>query len=197
MIKVVIMDKKIIALMAMAFWCFGCVNVTPQRTGEFIQTPSPSLAPNAPKAVGASDLIFDPVAVDTSALPDLRDLPFPASLKKQVKVRKYTGIIKNTTKYEVSVPSANSDATLSIPAHSWIEYTAWNRKFDVTVYRGGKPFYCLKINAQPKNYQFMCSKYDFMAEIVKPEPVQRYKPVRKRRIKRKRPKVDKGVQGLG
>jgi hypothetical protein len=102
----------------------------------------------------------------------------------------FTGIIKNKTRYAVSVPSMNSGATLVIPAYSWIEYTAWNQKFDVTVYRHGKPFYCLKISAHPKNYDFMCSKYDFMAEIVKPEPV------RKRRIKKKR-KCDEGVEALG
>jgi hypothetical protein len=191
------MDKKIIALMAIALWCFGCASITPQQAGKISQAPSSSIAQNVPVAVGASDLIFDPVSVDTSALPDLRDLPFPAGLKKQQKIRKYTGIIKNKTKYEVSVPSGNSDATLSIPAHSWIEYTVWTRKFDITVYHGGKPFFCLKIKARPRNYQFMCSRYDFMAEIVKPEPTPKYKPVRKRRIKKRRPKADQGGKRLG
>ena len=54
----------------------------------------------------------------------------------------YTGIIKNKTRYEVSIPSENSDATLVVPAHSWIEYTMWTHQADVTAYRDGKPFYC-------------------------------------------------------
>ena len=45
----------------------------------------------------------------------------------------------------------------------------WNRRANVTAYRDGKPFYCLKLLADPNEFPFMCSKYDFMAEIVKPE----------------------------
>jgi hypothetical protein len=109
----------------------------------------------------------------------------------------YTGIIKNRTRYQVSIPSDNSDATLIIPPYGWIEYTIWTHKFDVAAYHNGDPFYCLKLVAHPQEYTFKCKKYDFMAEIVKPEPVRRYKPVRKRRIRKRRPKVDKGVEGLG
>jgi len=108
----------------------------------------------------------------------------------------YTGIIKNSTRYEVSIPSDNSDAALVIPPHGWTEYIIWTKRLDVTAFHNGKPFYCLKIQAQPKNYQFMCSKYDFMAEIVKPEPVRKYKPVKKKRIKR-RPKRVEGEESLG
>ncbi len=102
----------------------------------------------------------------------------------------YTGIIKNKTKYEVSLPSENSDATLVIPPNSWIEYTMWTHQADVTAYRDGKPFYCLKLAAHPKEYPFMCKKYDFMAEIVKPEGVGRgkYKPMKKRKRIKKQPK---------
>jgi hypothetical protein len=95
----------------------------------------------------------------------------------------YTGIIKNKTRYEVSIPSENSDATLVIPPHSWITYTIWTHQADVTAYRNGKPFYCLKLTAHPQQYFHMCSKYDFMAEIVKPEPAvgtRQYKPMKKR-----------------
>jgi hypothetical protein len=88
------------------------------------------------------DLVFDQVAVDSSALPQLSDLPFPDSLKSRERPRKYTGIIKNKTKYAVSVPSANSGATLDIPAHSWIEFTTWTRN-DVTVRDGA--IYCLNL----------------------------------------------------
>ena len=99
----------------------------------------------------------------------------------------YTGIIKNQTRYEVSIPSENSDGTLVIPPHGWIEYIIWTHQSDVTAYRDGKPFYCLKINADPKNHDFMCKKYDFMAEIVKAEPGIKHWPskLKHRKIKRK------------
>jgi len=180
------MKKTIIAVTAIAFWCFGCVGGTPQGAADYSRAPSPTGVTNAPNAVGASDLVFDPLRPDLSALPDRRDLPFPANLKQQETARRYTGIIKNKTRYEVSVPSENSDATLTIPPHSWIEYTMWTRRADVTAYYDGKPFYCLKLVADPHEYPFMCSKYDFMAEIVKAEPTHKYKPMKKRkRIKKK------------
>ena len=108
----------------------------------------------------------------------------------------YTGVIQNKTRYEVSIPSDNSDAALIIPPHGWIEYTIWTHRFDVAAYYNGDPFYCLKLIANPQAYTFKCKKYDFMAEIVKPEPVRKYKPMKKRRIKRK-PKGDDGAAGLG
>ena len=61
----------------------------------------------------------------------------------------------------------------------------------MTAYRDGKPFYCLKLVANPCEYPFMCKKYDFMAEIVKPEPTHKYKykPMKKRkRHVKKQPK---------
>jgi len=111
----------------------------------------------------------------------------------------YTGIIKNKTAYEVSIPSENSDGTLVIPPRGWIEYTIWGHSAEVTAYHGGKPFYCLKLAAQPQAYPFMCKKYDFMAEIVKPEPapIRKQKPVRKKRRIKRAPKSVEGVEGLG
>jgi hypothetical protein len=125
-------------------------------------------------------------AVDAPRAP--RPLGPPATLELLDGVA-YTGIIKNNTRYEVSIPSENSDGTLLIPPHGWIEYTIWTHNADVTAYHDGKPFYCLKLAAQPKQYPFMCNKYDFMAEIVKPEaagqPAGKYKPMKKRkRLKR-------------
>jgi hypothetical protein len=100
----------------------------------------------------------------------------------------YTGIIKNKTRYEVSIPSENSAGTLVIPPNSWIEYTIWTHQADVTAYHDGKPFYCLKLAAHPQEYPFMCKKYDFMAEIVKPEPgAGKYKPMKKRKRLKKQP----------
>jgi hypothetical protein len=106
---------------------------------------------------------------DPAALPQLNDLPrFQKSQTERP--RPYTGVIKNTTRYNVVLPSLNSGATLAIPAHGWIEYTVYSRKSDLTVYSDGKPFYCLTIQADPKNYEYMCKRYDFLAEIAKPEP---------------------------
>ena len=73
-----------------------------------------------------------------------------------------------------------------IPPHSWIEYTMWTRRANVTAYHEGKPFYCLKLLADPSEYPFMCEKYDFMAEIVKPEPAGKYKPMKKRKYRVKK-----------
>jgi hypothetical protein len=104
----------------------------------------------------------------------------PAVAPEVVDGRPYTGIIKNKTRYEVWIPSDNSDATLKIPPYSWTEYIIWTKTFDVTAYHNGRPFYCLKLEVHPQEYSFKCKKYDFMAEIVKPEPPGRYKPLRKR-----------------
>ena len=144
-----------------------------------------------------ASLVFEPPGVEMDGLPNMQDLPMPASIKTSSKQVPYKGIIKNKTRYEVSIPSENSDATLVIPPHGWIEYATWTRRSDVTAYHDGKPFYCLKIHVHPKTYPFMCKKYDFLAEIVKPEPVEKTAPVRKKRPIKKKPKSVEGVEGLG
>jgi hypothetical protein len=123
---------------------------------------------------------------DPLALPEMEGLPVPGLPKKIA--RSYTGIIKNQTRHEVSVPSQNSSGTLIIPPYGWIEYTAWSQFFNVTAYHDGKPFYCLKVHAHPNQYAFMCDKYDFIAEIVKPEPAPKQKPVKKKRKVKSAPK---------
>jgi hypothetical protein len=122
-------------------------------------------------ATGVAGAIDTPGQGAPQAMPEVRDGVA------------YTGIIKNKTRYEVFIPSENSDGTLVIPPNSWIEYTIWTHKSDVTAYREGKPFYCLKLAAHPQAYPFMCKKYDFMAEIVKAEPAgkHKYKPMKKRK----------------
>jgi hypothetical protein len=120
----------------------------------------------------------------------------PAASESQ-EVRLYTGIIKNKTRYEVAIPSKNSDATLLIPAYGWIEYTIWAQHANITAYHDGKPFYCLNIFAHPQEYPFMCKKYDFMAEIIAPEPVRRYQPIPKKRPVKQKPQCDQGVEALG
>jgi hypothetical protein len=127
-------------------------------------------------AGGVAGAIDTPRQGDPLAKPEIRDGVA------------YTGIIKNKTKYEVSIPSENSDGTLVIPPKGWIEYTIWTHQADVTAYHNGKPFHCLKLSAHPQEYPFMCKKYDFMAEIVKPEPTRKYKPMKKRKRFKKKPK---------
>lgn len=92
----------------------------------------------------------------------------------------YIGIIKNKTRYDVSIPSENSGGTLVVPAQGWIEYIVWSSKFPLDAYFNGKPIWCDHISVTPGKYQYMCKKYDFMAEIVKPEPVVKPKPLKKR-----------------
>ena len=175
------MNKKIIAVAALAFWCMGYVAAQAQVAGDS-RTVGPALSPSTTQPAGTGDLMFDPLTPDPSALPGRGELPVPANLRYNETARRYTGIIKNKTRYEVSVPSENSDGTLIIPPHSWIEYTIWTRRANVTAYNDGKPFYCLKLWADPSEYPFMCKKYDFMAEIVKPEPApSKYKPMKKRK----------------
>ena len=177
------MDKKIIAVTALAFLCLGSAAAHAQVAGEYGRMVDPAVSPYPTQELGAGDLRFDPLTPDVSALPGRSELPLPANLRENERARRYTGIIKNKTRYEVSVPSENSDATLMIPPHSWIEYTMWTRRANVTAYNDGKPFYCLKLWADPSEYQFMCKRYDFMAEIVKPEPVGKYKPMKKRKYR--------------
>jgi hypothetical protein len=182
------MHKTIIAVAAIAFWGFGALGAHAQGAGDFNRSPATAAANTGLPQVGVNDLVFDPLTPDASALPNRRDLPFPANLRENETARRYTGIIKNKTRYEVSLPSENSDATLVIPPHGWIEYTMWTRRASVTAYHDGKPFYCLKLLADPSEYSFMCSKYDFMAEIVKPEGATgTYKPMKKRKRIKKQP----------
>ena len=176
------MDKRVIALAAIVLFCFGCGRGVTEvgKASEWNRTVM------APNVTGQRPLVFDPLNIDGSALPDIRDLPSPPMQTP----KKYTGIIKNNTRFDVSIPSRNSSATISIPAYGWVEYTAWNSYFSVTVYHDGRPFYCLNIHAHLRNYPFMCKKYDFIAEIVKEEPVIRQGPsepskLKPRKIKRK------------
>jgi hypothetical protein len=176
------MDRRLFVLTVILIFCFGCGRGTTQvgKASDWNRTVM------APDAAGQSGLVFDPLTMDGSALPDIHDLPTPPIQP----AKKYTGIIKNNTRFDVSILARNSSATITIPAYGWVEYTAWNSYFNVTVYHDGKPFYCLNIHAHLQNYPFMCKKYDFIAEIVKEEPVIRQGPsgpskLKHRKIKRK------------
>jgi hypothetical protein len=180
------MNKRIIALTAIAFLCLGYGAAYGQVAGDYNRTTGSAVYPGANQTVRTGDAFFDPLTPDPSALPGINDLPVPENLWYNQRARRYTGIIKNKTRHEVTVPSENSDANLIIPPNSWIEYTIWTRSARVTAYNDGKPFYCLNLWADPSEYPFMCKKYDFMAEIVKPEPAGKYKPMKKRKYRSKK-----------
>jgi hypothetical protein len=189
------MNLKIICLVSAMVLCLGCVQ----------NFPSTSSTPYAPYTYnplvtqiplgGNPNPPFDPFEIDKAALPELNDLPATPITNRAGPPRKYTGIIKNRTALEVSVPSGNSNSTLVIPARGWIEYISYERHFNLTAYQDGKPYYCMNINAEPRNYAFMCDRYDFMVEIVKPEPKPRVAP--KKKHYKKKPKREEGVEGLG
>jgi hypothetical protein len=164
------MDKKIVWLVAVLVLALGCTMPGTSRVGS------------SPGSVAPAPMVFDPI--DPAALPDVQDLPKSVTFNKPKLSRRYIGIIKNTTGYDLVVPSDNSSAALPLPAKGYIEYVAWQKNFDLTVYRNGKPFYCLKIEAHPKDYPYMCSRYDFLAEVVGPKPLKKSK-LKKRRLKKK------------
>ena len=189
------MKKTIICLVTMV--CLGLAGIIDlTQAGDQNAASAPMIKPGPGSQVvgtGQEGLYFEPLP-DENALPSVRDLPVPQRFKKVA--RQYIGVIKNSTKYEVSVPSRNSGATLIIPARGFIEYVSYEKNFDVTVYHDGKPFYCLKISAHPREYAYMCKNdYDFIAEIVKPEPAAQAKYRKlKRAIKKPKPGPE-GKQG--
>jgi hypothetical protein len=189
------MKRKIILLLILAVALVGCNGAgSSVRQGHELHSYSDYTNLSGATIGGSNDLIFHPSEVE-AALPPITDLPIPATLKRDRRTAsQFTGIIKNKTNYEVSVPSGNSDADLVIPPKGWIKYSIWGTRYAVTAYHNGKPFYCLKIRVQPKNYAFMCDKYDFMVEIVKPEPKAKPPGKKKKAIKKKK---DEGVEGLG
>ena len=192
------MNPKTIYLCLAIVCCLGCVNPNPGQGSAVSPGATPYSKMELAAKTGVTDsLVLDPYEMEKLMLPEMSDLPAPANLRNKYPPRKYIGIIKNTTAQEVSVPSSSSGATLIIPPRGWIEYVSYARRFNVTAYHDGKPFYCMKINAKPRTYAFMCDKYDFLAEIVKPEPVKKSQPLKKKRRLKKKPKSEEGVQGLG
>jgi hypothetical protein len=187
------MKKTIICLVAMICLVWGGVIGLSQAADQNASSP-PVVKPGPSSKVageGQGGPYFAPLP-DENMLPELRELPVPPRFKQVA--RQYVGVIKNKTRYDVSVSSRNSGATLIIPAKGFIEYVAYEKAFDVTVYRDGKPFYCLKITAHPREYAYMCrNDYDFIAEIVKPEPTSKAKYRKmKRAIKKPKPSPEEG-----
>ncbi len=82
----------------------------------------------------------------------------------------YTGVIKNNTKYELSVYSKNSSGTIIVPPRSWVEFVVWDDSFALIPYNEGEPYGCQKVRVTPDGIAFMCKKYDFIAEINPPLP---------------------------
>jgi hypothetical protein len=157
---------------------------TPQGPQPSATVPIDQTYPGGTKFTGGPSQgpQFAPFDLDILGVPDARDLPRPPAFTKVA--HQFVGVIKNKTSHDVSVPSANSGATIIIPARGFVEYTIWNKHADVTVYYDGKPYYCLKITAYPKNYEYMCKRYDFMAEIVREEPTPKPSKMKKRIKKR-------------
>ncbi len=101
----------------------------------------------------------------------------------------YTGVIKNNTACEFSIPSQNSMGTLIVPARGWIEYVVWDPKFEVIPYYKGNPFGCQWVTVTPKGFAYMWKNYDFMVEINGPGPCPAEEPgyqKYKKRVRRKR-----------
>jgi hypothetical protein len=188
------MHSKIICLLSAMVVFAGCAQNFPSTATS--PCPPYTYNPLVTHVPPCDNPAFNPLEVEKGALPDVRDLPASPIVDRAGPARKYTGIIKNKTAYEVSVPSGNSGATLMIPARGWIAYTSYARHFDLTAYRDGKPFYCMNITANVGDYPYMCDRYDFMVEIVKPEPKSQAPGKKMKRYKRK-PKCDEGGEGLG
>jgi hypothetical protein len=107
----------------------------------------------------------------------------------------YTGVIKNQTTVTLSVPSANSDATLTIPPGGWIEYRVWKPEFDLTAYVNGNPYKCQRVLVAPHSFRQLCTNYDFVAEIKPVEPPAC--PPQKRKYYKKKPRLPGGVEAYG
>ena len=73
----------------------------------------------------------------------------------------YTGVIKNNTACEFSIPSQNSMGTLIVPARGWIEYVVWDPKFEVIPYYKGNPFGCQWVTVTPKAFCLHVQKLRF------------------------------------
>jgi hypothetical protein len=99
----------------------------------------------------------------------------------------YTGVIKNNSSHDISIPSENSLATLIVPARGWIEFVVWDPKFQLIPYLDGQPYGCQKVRVQPQAFPYMCKNYDFLVEIMGPVPAKKeyYKKL-KRRYRRPR-----------
>ena len=96
----------------------------------------------------------------------------------------YLGVIKNNSSHEISVPSLNSLGTLIIPPKSWIEFVAWDPKFELISYWEGKPYGCHKVAVSPQAFPYQCKNYDFLVEI-NPQAAELKKEMYKKKYKKR------------
>lgn len=186
------MRKNFLAVIVTLLWLSGCVSGPITRHVEEILYDQGKLQKysyydesygektDSSAFTEAIDIIKQ---ADPTALPELDAIV--GDSKRQRSMRAYTGIIKNNTKYELSVPSQNSLGTLIIPPKGWIEYTVWEPRARFSPYLNGEPYRCFDIKPKPKAYDFMCKKYDFMAVIDAAEKPEYYKKYKKRVRKKK------------
>lgn len=113
-----------------------------------------------------------------NALPGLADIvqpPFTATIPpptpQMLPTQRYRGLIQNLSKYDISIPSANSDATLIVPAHAWLEYVTWEPEIRLFGFVDGKQVYFQRLRVRPGAYQYLGNSYDFVATI-QPVPPQ-------------------------
>lgn len=143
---------------------------------------------------GASDFMeavdflqkFDP-----KALPELEDLP-SVKPRRNLRVRKYTGLIQNFTHYDISIPSANSGVAIIVPAHGWREFISWTSQVRLSGFVNGKQVYYQSIRVQPKHFKYMGNTYDFVAEIQpppEPAPEEKFSGPPKRKSKKRAKKT--------
>jgi len=88
-------------------------------------------------------------------------------------IRPYVGLVRNFADVDIAMPSANSNATIIVPAQGAVEYTVWQPNFTLFGYANGKEVYCRRMQVQPKKYSVFCKKYDFLAEIYPEAAVRR------------------------
>ena len=105
---------------------------------------------------------------DPTALPQLADLP-RLEPSNTTKAKQYIGLIQNLSSYDVAIPSANSQATLIVPAYGWLEYTTWQPEVRLAGFVDGKQVYFQQLRVKPRFYQYLGNHYDFIATI-RPEP---------------------------
>jgi hypothetical protein len=187
------MRRDLVCLTIPILLLTGCVNTAPRHVEEIVYDQGKlqkySYYDESRGERGGSSNFMEAVDIikqaDPTALKELDEVGI-GSTRSVTNKRAYTGIIRNMTKHEFAVPSQNSQGTLLIPPRGWIEYTVWDPHVKFSPYLDGKPYRCFSMMVKPKAYEFMCSKYDFMAVIEPKEQPEEYKKYKKR-VRKKRP----------
>lgn len=85
-------------------------------------------------------------------------------------IRPYVGLVRNLADVDISIPSANSNATVIVPARRSLELTVWEPQAKIFGYVDGKEVFCQSITVRPKQYSQFCKKYDFLVEMFTEPP---------------------------